>query len=338
LKTYVVSYLLSKPKEQKNLIIHERKALLHITIRAQNIKEVFGYLRNELPRIVIFYIDEKLTEDKLKPVFNKFYFLDKITGRPIGVKLTYNPDSNSYSKDLLTASISNQKQSLHMVISLIRKGKFGDAFLIATETYINPLVDFVRSQTWNVKNDFSRKRALLEKYCIKNGFVKTGKVVNNWRVSKEVIQAREAANFDLVKHLKLRDTTGKTEGCGCLYCKLSHVIYREKQKLANVDIQLFKVMGATKRSNDILTPNGEWIPSTLQGWRLYRMRYPKQKTNNTKMLLRQMDDLRQNIRKYTDVLTALKQELQIPNTSKYGNKKEVNTSSGKDTKNIKAKR
>lgn len=51
---------------------------------------------------------------------------------------------------------------------------------------------------------------------------------------------RKEKKFNVIRHLFLKDNTGKTKGCGCIKCKTLHAAYKEQVRLESIKYKIHK--------------------------------------------------------------------------------------------------
>jgi hypothetical protein len=74
----------------------------------------------------------------------------------------------------------------------------------------------------------------IERLLLRKRLFSIASVINQKRISDKIIESRKKMNFDLKKHLLLQDPTGKTEGCGCGYCKLHKKFTDDRTMYLNI--------------------------------------------------------------------------------------------------------
>lgn len=116
---------------------------------------------------------------------------------------------------------------------------------------------------------FNDLKKIVEDKCIKNGlFLNIIANNNNKKVGPIVTAARIKSNFDFAKHLAKQDVTGKTEGCGCVYCKVHHQYTRYNRIYMHLKTKLNKINKALDREriakeNPELNVNYTMLPTSI---------------------------------------------------------------------------
>ncbi len=82
--------------------------------------------------------------------------------------------------------------------------------------------------------EFKKFKRNVEDSLIKMNFLPgLASVLNNSRVTNIVKNVRNEVKFDLSHHLRYQDISGKTEGCGCIYCR-THYQYVKYKRLYSI--------------------------------------------------------------------------------------------------------
>jgi hypothetical protein len=66
---------------------------------------------------------------------------------------------------------------------------------------------------------------------------------------EEVLTRRAEKKIDIINHIQYRDPTGRTLGCGCIYCQLRHAEWKKQQELNNIK----QVINNLRRTSKIVS-------------------------------------------------------------------------------------
>lgn len=281
MKTYEVCF--SREKLERGKYIPTERVILE----AVNLKQAFAEARkkysNKYTEIDIYYIVELISFWVRKTRYNKFYYVDKKTGSLKGIKLIYDMTKGKY--------INNSSSIRELVKSREYKKVFKQLWNMT-----------VRKRIAHTKGDFNHYKSLIEKYCIKNNLPGIASKINNSRIVDKTKLIRDEYKFDIKHHLSHQDTSGKTKGCGCVYCKALYfkTKYHDEMQEQENKIDLHKALHFSKRKVfDI--PQGEYFKKITPTMPSARRR-----------LVLIYSKLRKQFNEYSKIERKLKVDLQIP--------------------------
>lgn len=139
--------------------------------------------------------------------------------------------------------------------------------------------------------EFKRIKRNIEDSLIKMNFLPgLASALNNSRVTNIVKNVRNEVKFDLAYHLRHQDTSGKTEGCGCVYCKVHHQYVKYKRLYSIVKAKYEKRNGVAivpdkVEANNLVSTSimSHVISAYYDEMVVYKEKYLKYKTLRKKL-------------------------------------------------------